>query len=194
MSNISSICVYCGSRVGNDPGFKLLAEELGTRIAQQQVRLVYGGGQVGLMGIVADAVMQAGGEVIGIIPDFLDKREVGHTNLTELHVVPDMHTRKQMMFDMSDAFVAMPGGIGTLDELMEIMTWRQLSQHNKPIYALDHENYWHKLRDLLEHIVHNDFAGDETTQMIKWPATVDALFAQIDAAPMASGRAHSERI
>jgi len=194
MANISSICVYCGSRVGDDPSYQTLAQELGRRFAEQQVRLIYGGGQVGLMGIIADAVMHAGGEVVGIIPGFLDDREVGHGNLTELKVVPDMHTRKRLMFEMSDAFVAMPGGIGTLDELMEIMTWRQLSQHEKPIYALDHAGYWRPLKYLIDHIVASEFAGSETSEMIQWPTTVEELFAMIAVAPIPGSVGHSERL
>jgi len=194
MVSISSICVYCGSRVGNDPSFQALAQELGRRLAEQQVRLIYGGGQVGLMGIIADAVMQAGGEVVGIIPGFLDDREVGHGNLTELQVVPDMHTRKRLMFELSDAFVAMPGGIGTLDELMEIMTWRQLSQHDKPIFALDHADYWRPLKQLIDHIIAREFAGSETAEIIRWPTTVEELFAMMEDAPAPDPVAHSERL
>lgn len=146
------------------------------------------------MGIIADAVMQAGGEVVGVIPGFLDDREVGHGNLTELQVVPDMHTRKRLMFEMSDAFVAMPGGIGTLDELMEIMTWRQLSQHDKPIFALDHAEYWRPLKYLIDHIIEREFAGSKTAELIQWPMTVEELFAMIEAAPTPGGVGYSERL
>ncbi len=194
MANLTSICVYCGSRAGNDPAFAELATELGTRIAKEKIRLIYGGGQVGLMGIVADAAILAGGEVIGIIPDFLDNLEVGHPRLTELRVVSDMHSRKKQMFDLSDAFVALPGGIGTLDETVEMMTWRQLKQHDKPIMMLDHDGYWQPFINLLNHIVANDFATSETAELIQWPRSIDQLFAMLHQAPIPQMPPHSERL
>lgn len=149
---IRSVCVYCGSSSGADPIFADHAADLGRRIAEAGMSLVYGGGDVGLMGMVARAVLSAGGHVTGIIPDFLRKRENMIEEAQELVVVPDMHTRKQMMFDRADAFVALPGGIGTLEELVEQMTWSQLGRHRKPILLLDVRGFWRPLITLFDHM------------------------------------------
>jgi len=194
MGTISSICVYCGSRFGNEQDFRTLAQELGAELAGRKLRLIYGGGHVGLMGQLADAALSAGGEVIGIIPQFLHDREVGHQNLSELHVVPDMHSRKKMMFDLSDAFVALPGGIGTLDETIEIMTWGQLRQHAKPIVALDHNNYWQLFSDLLEQIVAQGFADRNIFDLIHFAPNLNDMFAYLDKVPATLAPTHSERL
>lgn len=149
---IRHVCVYCGSSAGADPLFAETAAELGRRLAEDDISLVYGGGDVGLMGIVARAVLDAGGHVTGIIPDFLRNRENMIAEAQELVVVPDMHTRKQLMFDRADAFVALPGGIGTLEELVEQMTWSQLGRHRKPILLLDVRGFWRPLITLLDHM------------------------------------------
>src|SRR5262245_48815214 len=133
MAYLTSICVYCGSADGADPAYAAAAAEFGKLLAQSGIRLVYGGGSVGLMGIVARNVMSAGGEVTGIIPQFLLEREVMLKEVTELVVTPDMHERKRIMFERSDAFVALPGGIGTLEETVEMLTWAQLGRHAKPV-------------------------------------------------------------
>jgi len=156
--SVASVCVYCGSANRVSDSFKTIAHDVGTALAQHKKKLVYGGGRVGLMGIVADAALQAGGEVIGIIPAHIQSREVQHTGLTELHVVPDMHTRKRMMEDRSDAFVILPGGFGTLDETFEILTWKQLELHNKPIIIFNANGYWDKLVGLVQDIVTAGFA------------------------------------
>lgn len=129
---VKSICIYCGAATGVRPAYAEAARELGRHMAEAGIRLVYGGGKVGLMGIIADAVLAHGGQVIGIIPKALMEKEVGHTGLTELHVVENMHQRKQMMADLSDAFIAMPGGIGTCEELFEVFTWLQIGYHAEP--------------------------------------------------------------
>jgi uncharacterized protein (TIGR00730 family) len=139
---LSRVCVYCGSGPGTDPVFADVADELGAALAREGLGLVYGGGDVGLMGIVARAVLKGGGHVTGIIPDFLKRRENMLDGADETIVVPDMHTRKQLMFDKSDAFIALPGGIGTLEELVEQMTWAQLGRHSKPILLVDVEGFW----------------------------------------------------
>lgn len=157
MKDIRSICVYCGSGAGSDPAFAEAAEALGKSMAQAGIRLVYGGGNVGLMGIVARAVLDNGGEVSGIIPEFLKARELMLPDAQETIVVPDMHTRKRLMFEKADAFVAMPGGIGTLEELVEQMTWAQLGQHTKPILMLNTKNFWKPLLVLLEHMRETGF-------------------------------------
>ncbi|HMO30516.1 TIGR00730 family Rossman fold protein [Enterovirga sp.] len=149
---IRHVCIYCGSSSGADPVFEEAATELGRRLAQAGISLVYGGGDVGLMGAVARAVLGAGGHVTGIIPDFLRRRENMIEEAQELVVVRDMHTRKRMMFDRADAFVALPGGIGTLEELVEQMTWSQLGRHRKPILLLDVRGFWRPLVTLLDHM------------------------------------------
>jgi hypothetical protein len=139
---LSSICVYCGSSMGTDPDFEVAARETGELIARNEITLVYGGAQVGLMGAVADAALAAGGRVIGVTPRGLWAGGVDHPGLTELVVVDSMHDRKRRMFELADAFVALPGGLGTLDELAEIATWSQLGLHRKPIVTLDVNGYW----------------------------------------------------
>ena len=147
-----SVAVYCGSRFGDRPAYKQAAHTLGRLIAEAGGCVVYGGGRVGLMGTVADAALAAGGRVVGVIPQALMDREVGHANLSELHVVQTMHERKQLMAERADAFIALPGGIGTLEELTEISTWAQLDQHAKPIILCNIENYWEPYLTLLKHM------------------------------------------
>jgi len=159
--SIKSICVFCGASVGKDPAFRAAAEDLGRRLAENGIRLVFGAGHVGMMGTVADAVLAGGGEAIGVIPQFLRDRELAHEGLTELHVVDSMHTRKRMMFDLSDAFIALPGGLGTLEEVFEMVTWRQLGRHTKPIVLISTNDYWQPFDALVNRVVENDFAhGD----------------------------------
>ncbi|MBM6594456.1 TIGR00730 family Rossman fold protein [Microvirga sp. BT291] len=157
MSPIKSICVYCGSGFGSDPIFKESAAALGRAMAEGGISLVYGGGNVGLMGTVARSVLDNGGYVTGIIPDFLKSREKMLDDVQETIVVPDMHTRKRLMFDKADAFVALPGGIGTLEELVEQMTWSQLGQHTKPILMLSIQGFWKPLLGLLAHMREQGF-------------------------------------
>ena len=152
-----SICVYCGSRPGADPRFAQSAHDTGAVIGSQAWELVYGGGKVGLMGMVADATLSAGGTVYGVIPQTLIDKEVGHTGLTELHVVDNMHTRKTMMFERADAFVALPGGIGTFEELFEIWTWYQLGVHHKPFGLLNVAGYYDPLIAMLDSMVAQGF-------------------------------------
>jgi uncharacterized protein (TIGR00730 family) len=152
MRSINSVCVYCGSAPGRNPQYAAVADALGHTLAQAGVRLVYGGGSVGLMGRIARSVLAHGGAVTGIIPQFLADREVMLKDADDLVVTADMHERKRLMFEKSDAFVAMPGGIGTLEEVVEMMTWAQLGQHDKPIALLDVDGFWRPLVDLLEHM------------------------------------------
>ena len=140
-----SLCVYCGSRTGLHPGYARAAREVGTLIGRLGWRLVYGGGRAGLMGVVADAALAAGASVIGVIPSSLMERELGHGGLTELHVVETMHERKRLMAERSDAFLALPGGIGTFEELFEVWTWRQLGYHDKPLGLLNVDGYYDAL-------------------------------------------------
>ena len=161
MPEIRSVCVYCGSSSRVPDSHKRAAQELGRLLAERGIGLVYGGGRVGLMGIIADTVLEGGGEVVGIIPHHIQALEIEHTQLTELHVVDSMHTRKRMMFDRSDAFIALPGGLGTLDEVFEMLTWRQLKLHDKPIIFVDHDGYWQPLLQTIEHMIRVGFVRPE---------------------------------
>ncbi|HXH93381.1 MAG TPA: TIGR00730 family Rossman fold protein [Thermoanaerobaculia bacterium] len=152
-----SLCVFCGSSAGNDPRFAQAASELGALLAKEGITLVYGGGHVGLMGILADAVLANGGKVIGVIPRALWDREVGHRNLTELRVVETMHERKALMASLADAFVALPGGLGTLEEIFEVWTWSQLGIHDKPVGFLDVDGFYAPLLAFLDHGVDAGF-------------------------------------
>lgn len=178
-----SICVYCGSRHGSQPAYTAAARALGAAIGSRGWQLVYGGGKVGLMGEVADATLVSGGRVVGIIPESLQKLEVGHTGLDELHVVPTMHVRKQMMAERADLFIALPGGIGTLEELYEVWTWRQLGYHDQPIGLLNTEGYYDGLLSFMRTTVSEGFLSRsqlETVQVGTDPeALLLALAAQI---------------
>jgi uncharacterized protein (TIGR00730 family) len=168
MATIRTVCVYCGSGFGTDLAFEQAAEKLGQALAEEGIELVYGGGNVGLMGTVARSVLRQGGRVTGIIPEFLKCREKMLDEVQETIVVPDMHTRKRLMFERADAFVAMPGGIGTLEELVEQMTWAQLGQHNKPILLLSIKSFWKPLLTLFAHMRENGFirAGLELNYLV----------------------------
>ena len=156
------VAVYCGSRPGNSEKYALAAAAVATALAEQNIAVIYGGSKTGLMGIVADAALAAGGDVIGVIPDTLRKREVAHPGLSELHHVSSMHERKAMMAELADAFIALPGGVGTLDEMIEIWCWAGMGAHSKPCLCYDVDNYWQPLFDLLAHVRQEGFAhGDE---------------------------------
>jgi len=161
MIKTKSLCVYCGSRRPRDPAHIDAAKALGRALAANGIRLVYGGGRVGLMGVIADATLDAGGQVIGIIPAHLHDIEVGHKKLTELHVVDSMHARKAKMFEMSDAFAILPGGLGTLDETFEMITWRQIGLHDKPILLVNYQDYWRPLLSLITHMINAGFVERE---------------------------------
>lgn len=157
MNKIKTVCVYCGSGPGTNPRFVEAAIALGKTLAENGIRLVYGGGSIGLMGAVATAVLDHGGSVTGIIPDFLTARENALKRVQEMIVTPDMHERKRLMFERSDAFVALPGGIGTLEELVEQMTWQQLGRHTKPVLLANIEGFWEPLLTLLAHMRATEF-------------------------------------
>ena len=170
-----SLCVYCGSRSGTRPEYLDLAARLGRSIGQRGWELVYGGGRVGLMGAVADAVLAHGGRVVGVIPESLMRPEIGHGGLDELHVVQTMHQRKQLMAERSHAFLAMPGGIGTFEELFEVWTWRHLDYHDRPIGLLDCADYWRPLIGFLEHACREGFMDGEQMAMLRVDADIDRL-------------------
>ncbi|HEY7689186.1 MAG TPA: TIGR00730 family Rossman fold protein [Dongiaceae bacterium] len=183
MSSIDSVCVYCGSGFGANPRHRAAAQRLGELLGRNGIQLVYGGGRVGLMGVVAEAVLAQGGRVIGVIPEHLQTKEVGHLGLTELRVVPNMHERKELMFQLSDGFVILPGGFGTLDEAFEMITWRQLRLHDKPIILLDNDGYWTPLVRLNEHIVKEGFAKPEALRLYTVVPDVDAVIPALRRAP-----------
>lgn len=162
MRNMTSLCVFCGSGAGRDPAYLQLARELGAMLAQREVTLIYGGGRVGLMGALADAALRGGGRVIGVIPRLLIAKEVGHTGLSELVVVDTMSARKLAMGRLADAFLTLPGGIGTMDELFEAWTWTQLGLQAKPSGLLNHAGYYDALIQFLEHTVNEGFLKTES--------------------------------
>lgn len=191
---INSVCVFCGSRAGADPGFDAAARDLGRGLAERGLRLVYGGGRVGLMGTVADAALAAGGRVVGVIPEFLMRREVGREDLSELIVTDSMHARKQRMFELSDAFVALPGGLGTLDETIEVATWKQLRMHDKPVIVLDINGYWQGLTALLGQVVAGGFAYGDVQSLWQVLPTVDDALDVLSAAPRPGRSAAASRL
>jgi hypothetical protein len=162
-----NICVFCGSGTGTNPDFAQVAKELASELVSKNCSLVYGGGNIGLMGIIADEVLRRQGKVIGVIPDFLMKREVGHTSITQLEVVSTMHERKKRMSDLSDAFIAMPGGWGTLDELAEILTWKQLGLINQPIGILNVNSFFDPLLDQMNTMVVSGFLKQANFDQLK---------------------------
>lgn len=176
---IRSICVFCGSKFGRRPSYQSAAVRLGELAAAAGLEIVYGGGHVGLMGTVADAAMKAGGRVTGFIPERLLELEVGHRDISELIVTKAMSDRKDRMIEHSDAFAILPGGLGTLDELFEVLTLRQLGYHDKPIVLLNIENYWDPLLALIERTVDEDFTGSDVSSMISSVTDVDAFFTAI---------------
>ncbi|TXC65909.1 TIGR00730 family Rossman fold protein [Piscinibacter aquaticus] len=180
MSQPLSLCVYCGSRDGSSAAFAAAATAVGTEIGRRGWRLVYGGGRAGLMGRVADAALAAGSRVVGVIPRTLMEREVGHTGLSELHVVETMHERKRMMAERCDAFIALPGGIGTFEELFEVWTWRQLGYHDKPIGLLNTEGYYDSLLGFLGQTVAGGFVSEPQRQLLQVATAPAALLDAID--------------
>lgn len=183
MTDIKNVCVYCGSSSNVDPAYKEAATRLGNLIAEAGMNVVYGGGRVGLMGLVADGALDKGAKVVGIIPHHIEEREVQHDNLTEMHVVDTMHIRKQMMVDRSQAFAILPGGLGTLDELFEIMTWKQLGLHDKPIIVINMNGYWDKLLELTGNLAKEGFMRDTDMNVITVVDSVDDVVDALKNAP-----------
>jgi hypothetical protein len=179
---IKSLCVYCGSNPGTHSAYREAAHLLGTTLAKRGITLVYGGGNVGLMGIAADAALAAGGKVIGVIPEALEKKEVAHYGLTELHIVGSMHERKKMLADLSDAFVALPGGIGTIEEIIEVFAWSQLGIHLKTCALLNTENFYEGQLIQLRRMVKDQFLRQEFLNQLVVADTVDDLLTRVSAA------------
>jgi uncharacterized protein (TIGR00730 family) len=194
MKRIHSLCVFCGSRAGVDPAFTQAAEQLGRSLAERGVRLVYGGGSIGLMGVLTLTVLDHGGEVTGVIPEFLLRREVGNPALTELIVVDSMHERKRCMFELADAFAVLPGGLGTLDEAIEIITWQQLGLHAKPIGVLSVGDYWTVFETLIEHFIAQGFADAAIRDLFTVTVDVESLIATLEARATEQLAASSRRL
>ncbi|MGF6493172.1 uncharacterized protein (TIGR00730 family) [Luteibacter sp. 621] len=176
MRDIKALCVYCGSSSGSRPEYTEAAKAFGARLAKENIALVYGGGKVGLMGTVADAVVAGGGRVIGVIPRQLVEKEVAHTGLSELHVVETMHERKTRMYELSDAFVALPGGFGTMDEMFEMLTWAQLGLHTYPCAFLDVLGFYKGLAASMDHMVAEGFVKKVQREQVWFGDSIDAVF------------------
>jgi uncharacterized protein (TIGR00730 family) len=182
MTTIKNVCVYCGSSGRVDEVYKQAAYDAGAMVAKQGWGMVYGGGAVGLMNIVADAALENGGKAIGYIPEFLLAKEFRHEGLTELHVVDSMHERKQKMVEGADEFLILPGGVGTMDEFFEIVTWKQLGLHTKPIIVVNINGYWTHLRSLMETIITEKFARDSDRALYAFTDTIESIPAILAAA------------
>ena len=182
-ANIRSVVVFCGSRVGHDPAWRIAAEALGRGLASSGIRLIYGGGRVGLMGAVADGALAGGGLVTGIIPDFLRAREVAHPGVTDLQVTDTMHRRKALMFEQADAFVTLPGGLGTLDETIEIITWRQLGLHDRPLLVANINGWAAALLTLLNSFVADGFTDASSRALYEVLPDVPAILRRLVTMP-----------
>jgi uncharacterized protein (TIGR00730 family) len=192
MSKINAVCVYCGSSPGSDPAFAEAAKALGKSLAQNGVRLVYGGGSVGMMGTLARAVLDNGGKVTGIIPEFLTGRERPKPLTADMIVTRDMHERKRRMFELADAFVALPGGVGTLEELVEQLTWAQIGQHKKPVLLANVKGFWEPFRDLIRHMDKFGFIYSDLNHGLLMVDTVEEILPKLRAAAQAVDDADTE--
>jgi uncharacterized protein (TIGR00730 family) len=187
MTLIHSLAVFCGSRVGNNPAYAEAARILGRGLAGAGIRLVYGGGRIGIMGVLADAVLEAGGTVLGVIPEFLTQMEVAHAGATEMIVTDSMHARKQRLYEESDAFLVMPGGLGTFDEAFEIITWRQLRLHDKPILLCNVDGWARPLVATIEHAIEQGFADPGCRHLFEVCDGVPALLRRLGSLPAGRG-------
>jgi uncharacterized protein (TIGR00730 family) len=179
MTEIKALLVYCGASEGYQPAFTIVAQRLGELLAKEKIKLIYGGGSIGLMGILADAVLKNGGEVIGVIPDFLDEKEIGHKGITHMHVVKSMHERKAMMEKLCDAVIALPGGYGTMDEIFEMLTWKQLGLHSKPIGILNINGYYNHFLLHLNRMVEEGFLKPSNRDLLHVSETLPSLLAKM---------------
>jgi uncharacterized protein (TIGR00730 family) len=188
ISPIKRVVVYCGANLGNNPAFREAAIDVGTTLAKEGIGLVYGGGGVGLMGVVANAALDAGGEVIGVIPEALKALEVEHRGITEMHVVPDMHSRKAMMLGLSDAVIALPGGFGTMDELFEALTWSQIGYHRKLCALMNVAGYYDHLIRWLDHSVEAALVRDVNMQLLVHGTDVSEVLRELRTRPFPFAR------
>ena len=180
MAAVTSLCVFCGAQTGRNPAHVEAARSVGSGLAQRGITLIYGAGGIGLMGVMADAVLAGGGKAVGVIPESLESLEVAHPELTEKVVTQDMFRRKQIMIDRADGFVVLPGGFGSLDEFFEVLTWKQLGLHDKPVVVLDSEGYWGPLLDMLDHVSAEGFAPQATDGLAIVVRTTEELFRVFD--------------
>jgi len=180
MNKLHSVCVYCGSNFNGDPELRKAIKQLADTLVKQNIKLVYGGGSVGVMGVIADDVLQAGGEVIGVIPQFLMDKEVGHKGVTEMIVTENMHQRKQKMADLSDGFIILPGGFGTLEEFFEVLTWLQLGLHHKPIGVLNVSGFYDPLFAQMEMMVQSRFLKPANRDLVFNEASAEVLVSKMD--------------
>jgi uncharacterized protein (TIGR00730 family) len=194
MQNIRWLCVYCGSSDAVEAQYREAASKLGRELARAGIGVVYGGGRVGLMGLLADAAIASQGKVTGIIPSRLRDAEVAHRGVTDLVVVDTMHDRKRLMAERADAFAILPGGIGTLDEMFEMLSWKQLRLHDKPILLVDIAGYWAPLRTLLDHVVDKGFARPQTRRLLQVVPSVAALMAALSEEPVPSRETDFEQL
>lgn len=194
MTSIASVCVYCGSAVGHPPGHAEAARQLGAELATRGIRLIYGGGRIGMMGLVADAVIAGGGKVTGVIPDHLRIREHAHPDVDDMIVVDGMHSRKRRMFELADGIVIMPGGLGTLDEAFEMITWKQLNLHDMPIVLANIDAYWDPFRHLVDAAVAAGYVRGAHQHLFTVADSVDAVFAALESAPTPRTAPEPERI
>ncbi|WP_273431404.1 TIGR00730 family Rossman fold protein [Chitinibacter tainanensis] len=183
MTTLRAVTVFCGARMGHNAVYQQAARSLGQSLAARDITLIYGGGHVGLMGAVAEGCLAAGGKVIGVIPEFMVERELGYGACTELEVVDSMHTRKARMAELTDGFIAMPGGFGTFDELFEILTWSQIGLHNKPVGLLNINQYFEPLRAMVAHAVREGFVGERDAAKLLCNAEAEGLLDLLQAAP-----------
>jgi uncharacterized protein (TIGR00730 family) len=188
VSELRSICVFCGASIGTKPAYLAAARAVGAELAGRGIKLVYGGGRVGLMGAVADAALAAGGRVTGVIPAALVERELAHPGLSDLRIVTTLHERKAVMSDLADAFIALPGGLGTLEELSEVLSWAQLGLHAKPIGALDVDGYYDPLAGFLDHATAEGFIGPAQRRLLMIETDLDALLERFAAWQPATSR------
>ncbi len=183
MTKISTLCVFCGSRVGLDLDHEVAARQLGHAIADRGISLIYGGGDIGLMSVLARAALENRGHVTGIMPKFIQDFEVGNPGLSELIIVDSMHERKALMFEKSDGFISLPGGLGTLDETIEMITWKQLQQHKKPIVLIDINDYWRKFMELVKSVVDSGYGHHGIADLFSVVDDVYKVFDALEAAP-----------
>ena len=193
MTSIRSLAVFCGSRVGVNPAYAAAGRVLGDGLGRAGIRLVYGGGRIGIMGVVADACLEAGGKVLGVIPEFLTQLEVAHERVTEMVVTDTMHTRKRRLYEESDAFLIMPGGLGTFDEAFEIITWRQLGLHEKPIILCNVAGSVGPLVAMIEHAIDQGFADPNCRRLFEVIEGVPTVLERLKTLP-AGARGHAERL
>jgi uncharacterized protein (TIGR00730 family) len=177
---VQSLCVFCGSRQGLDPAYTKAARLLGTMLAEANIRLIFGGGHVGLMGVVSNAALEAGGDVIGVIPRSLVERELAHADLTDLRIVGSMHERKALMSDLSEGFITLPGGTGTLEEFFEVLTWAQLGEHEKPCGLLNVAGYYDPLLSVFDHMVHKGFLSQSNRALVLVESEPERLLKRIE--------------